>query len=140
MSTPFDMATVQRGARLRRSPFFNATQRHGPKGFTVYNHMLFPTHSEDFAAEYARLTNDVTLWDVSVERNVEISGPDSFDFTDSLTPRDLTVCEVGQAKYVVITAEDSGIINDPVLLRLGENRFWLAAADSDLLLWAKGVA
>jgi aminomethyltransferase len=134
------MRLVQRGARLRRSPFFEATQRYGPKGYTVYNHMLFPICFADLEEEYWHLVNEVTLWDVSVERQVEITGPDAFRFTDLLTPRDLSRCAVGQGKYVVITAADGGIINDPVLLRLGENHFWLALADSDVLLWARGVA
>ncbi len=136
----FDMNLVQRGARLRRSPFFEATQRHGAKAYTVYNHMLFPVCFDDMEAEYHHLLEHVTLWDVSVERQVEITGPDAFAFTNLLTPRDLSKCAVGQGKYVVITAEDGGIINDPVLLRLGENHFWLALADSDVLLWARGVA
>jgi aminomethyltransferase len=140
MGNGFDMTLVQRGARLRRTPYFEATQRYGAKGYTVYNHMLFPIQYDDFGAEYASLLDDVTVWDVSVERQVEITGPDAFAFTNLLTPRDLDKCEVGQGKYVVITAEDGGIINDPVLLRLGENHFWLALADSDVLLWAKGVA
>lgn len=136
----YDMSLVQRGARLRRSPFFEATQRHGAKAYTVYNHMLFPIRFGDFEEEYWHLLEHVTLWDVSVERQVEITGPDAFVFTDRLTPRDLSRCAVGQARYVVITAADGGIINDPVLLRLGENHFWLALADSDVLLWARGVA
>jgi glycine cleavage system aminomethyltransferase T len=136
----FDMNLVQRGARLRRSPFFEATQRHGAKAYTVYNHMLFPINFADLEEEYWHLLNHVTLWDVSVERQVEITGPDAFRFTDMLTPRDLSKCAVGQGKYVAITAEDGGIINDPVLLRLGENHFWLALADSDVLLWARGLA
>lgn len=136
----FDMNLVQRGARLRRSPFFEATQRHGAKAYTVYNHMLFPICFDDFEAEYRHLLEHVTLWDVSVERQVEITGPDAFAFTNLLTPRDLSKCAVGQGKYVAITAEDGGIINDPVLLRLAENHFWLALADSDVLLWARGVA
>ena len=77
---------------------------------------------------------------MSVERQVEITGPDAFAFTNLLTPRDLSKCAVGQGKYVLIGAEDGGIVNDPVLLRLGENHFWLALADSDVLLYAKGVA
>ena len=137
---PFDMNLVQRGARLRRSPFFAATQRHGAKAYTVYNHMLFPICFADLEEEYWHLLNHVTLWDVSVERQVEITGPDAAAFTNMLTPRDLTRCAVGQGKYVVITADDGGIINDPVLLRLGENHFWLALADSDVLLWARGAA
>ena len=140
MTTLFDMATIQRGARLRRSPFFNATLEGGCSSYTVYNHMLLPTAYDDLEKEYWKLLNDGTVWDVSVERQVEITGPDGFAFTNLLTPRDLTKCKVGQGKYVVITADDGGIINDPVLLRLGENHFWLAVADSDLLLWAMGIA
>jgi glycine cleavage system aminomethyltransferase T len=140
MNSGFDMSLVQRGARLRRTPFFEATQRHGARGYTVYNHMLFPICYDDLEAEYWKLINDVTVWDVSVERQVEITGPDAFAFTNMLTPRDLTKCQVGQGKYVVITADDGGIVNDPVLMRLGENHFWLALADSDVLLWARGLA
>ena len=140
MTALFDMTKIQRGARLRRSPFFNATLNCGCWSYTVYNHMLLPTAYDDLEKEYWKLLNDVTVWDVSVERQVEITGPDGFAFTNLLTPRDLTKCKVGQGKYVIITADDGGIINDPVLLRLGENHFWLALADSDLLLWAMGIA
>ncbi len=137
---PFDLRLVQRGARLRHSPFFAATQRYGARAYTVYNHMLFPIAFAEPEEEYRSLTEDVTLWDVSVERQVEITGTDAFAFTNLLTPRDLTRCAVGQAKYVVVCDDAGGILNDPVLLRLGENHFWLALADSDLLLWARGVA
>ena len=137
---PFDMRLVQQGARLRRSPFFDATLRYGCRAYTVYNHTFLPGYYDDPVTEYWHLVNHVALWDVAVERQVEITGPDAFAFTNLLTPRDLTRCAVGQGKYVVITAEDGGIINDPVLMRVGENRFWLATADSDVLLWAKGVA
>ncbi len=140
MKAPFDLNTIQRGARLRRSPYFGATQEAGCWGYTVYNHMLLPIGYDDLEREYWKLIEGVTVWDVAVERQVEITGRDAFTFTNMLTPRDLTKCEVGQGKYVIITAEDGGIINDPVLLRLGEHHFWLALADSDVLLWAKGVA
>ncbi len=140
MAKAFDISKIGRGARVRRSPYFEATQRYGCKGYTVYNHMYLPNCYSDPVKEYWKLVRDVTLWDVSVERIVEIRGPDGFTLVNKLTPRDLHKCRVGQAKYVLITAEDGGIINDPVLLRLGENRFWLALADSDVLLWAKGVA
>lgn len=135
-----DMSLVQRGARVRRSPYFDATQRYGCWGYTVYNHMFLPIGYDDLEKEYWKLLEDVSVWDVSVERQVEIKGPDGFAFTNLLTSRDLTQCKVGQGKYVLITGEDGGIINDPVLLRLGENHFWLALADSDVLLWARGVA
>ena len=140
MTERFDMKKVQRGARLRRSPYFEATRRHGCWGYTVYNHMFLPIGYDDLEKEYWKLLHGVTVWDVSVERQVEITGPDAFAFTNLLTPRDLTRCQVGQGKYALITDDEGGIINDPVLVRLGENHFWLALADSDVLLWAKGVA
>jgi aminomethyltransferase len=138
--TEFDMSLVQCGARIRRSPFYEAEQRHGPKGYTVYNHMFFPIRYDDLDAEYWHLLEHVTLWDVAVERCLEISGPDGFRFTQLLTPRNLAECAVGQAKYVLVTAPDGGILNDPVLTRMDENRFWLALASSDVLLYAKGLA
>lgn len=140
MNQTFDMRLLQRGARLRRSPFFEATLRDGCQAYTVYNHMFLPSYYADPEEEYWHLLEHVTLWDVSVERNVEITGPDAFAFANLLTPRDLAKCAVGQGKYVLITDEAGGILNDPVLLRLGENHFWLALADSDILLWARGVA
>jgi aminomethyltransferase len=136
----FDPALIQRGARLKRSPYFAATQRAGCLGYTVYNHMLLPIRYASFEAEYARLLAEVTLWDVSVERNVEIAGRDGLRFAELLTPRELSKCRVGEGRYVLLTDDAGGIVNDPVLLRLEENRFWLACADSDVLLWAKGVA
>jgi glycine cleavage system T protein len=140
MPNAFDMSVVQRGARLKRSPYFDCTLRHGCRGYTVYNHMFLPIRYADLEQEYWKLLNDVTMWDVSVERNLEIAGPDGYRFMELITPRDMSKCPVGRGRYVLLTAEDGGIVNDPVLLRLEENRFWLAAADSDILLWAKGVA
>ncbi|MDH5315498.1 MAG: glycine cleavage system protein T [Gemmatimonadota bacterium] len=136
----FDMSLVQRGARLRRSPFYEAEQRHGPRGYTVYNHMLFPTNYDDFEAEYWHLLKHVTLWDVAVERCLEVSGKDGFRLAQMMTPRDLSACAVGQAKYVLICAADGGILNDPVLTRMSENTFWFALASSDALFYAKGLA
>src|SRR5256712_11324967 len=136
----YDMALIQRGARLRRSAFFDKTLEAGCRAYTVYNHTFLPSYYDDPVNEYWHLLKHVALWDVAVERNVEISGPDGFAFMQIVTPRDSTKCRVGQGKYVLITDEDGGILNDPVLLRLEENRFWIALADSDVLLWAKGVA
>ena len=99
-----------------------------------------PSAYGDPVEEYWALVNDVTLWDVAVERIVEITGPDASVFTNLLTCRDLTRCEVGQGKYVLVTAEDGGIVNDPVLLRIEPDRWWLALADSDAGLYAMGVA
>jgi glycine cleavage system aminomethyltransferase T len=135
----FDMSQVQRGARNRRTPYHEAAQRYDPKGYTVYNHMYFPIRFDTFEAEYETLLNGVTLWDVSVERCLEISGPDGFRFAQLLTPRDLSKCAVGQAKYVLICDSDGGIVNDPVLTRMAENTFWFALASSDALLFARGL-
>ena len=132
--------TLYFGPWYRRSPFFEATRHAGAKAYDIYNHMYLPGLYTDPVEEYWHLRNHVTLWDVSVERQVEIRGRDGFKFANYLTPRDLTKCEVGQGKYVVITDEDGGVINDPVLIRLEKDRFWLSLANSDTLLWAKGVA
>ena len=126
--------------RIRKSPFFYASRRHGVQMYSFYNHMYHPRHYGDPVEEYWQLLNGVTLWDVGVERQVQIAGRDGFALANMLVPRDLNKCAVGQCKYVFITAPDGGIINDPVLLRLDENRFWLSVADSDVLLWAMGVA
>ncbi len=126
--------------RIRKSPFFYASRRHGVAMYAFYNHTYHPRHYGDPVAEYYKLLEGVTLWDVGVEKQVEITGPDAFRFTNMLVPRDLNKCAVRQCKYVFITAEDGGIVNDPVLLRLGENHFWLSLADSDVLLWARGLA
>ncbi|MBF6557613.1 MAG: glycine cleavage system protein T [Acidimicrobiales bacterium] len=133
------MDLVQRGARNRRTPYYEATQRHGPKGFTVYNHMYFPIRFDTFEAEFETLLHDVAIWDVAVERCLEISGPDGARFAQLLTPRDLSRCAVGQAKYVLICDRDGGIINDPVLTRMDETTFWFALASSDALLFARGL-
>ncbi|MGH2672698.1 MAG: glycine cleavage T C-terminal barrel domain-containing protein [Actinomycetota bacterium] len=135
----FDMTQVQRGARNRRTPYHEAAQRYDPKGYTVYNHMYFPIRFDTFEAEFEALLNGVTLWDVSVERCLEISGPDGFRFAQLLTPRDLSKCAVGQGKYVLICDADAGIVNDPVLTRMAENTFWFALASSDALLFARGL-
>jgi aminomethyltransferase len=137
--TEFDMSLVQRGARNRRTPYYEATQRYSPKGFTVYNHMYFPIRFDTFEAEFEALLEGVTVWDVAVERCLEISGPDGFRFAQLLTPRDLAKCAVGQGKYVLICDSDGGVINDPVMTRMEETTFWFALASSDALLFARGL-
>ena len=135
-----DHTTLNFGPWYRRSPFFEATLRAGCCAYDIYQHMYHPNTYGDPVEEYWALVNDVTLWDVSVERIVEITGPDATAFTNLLTCRDLTKCAVKQGKYMLVTAEDGGIVNDPVLLRVEENRWWLALADSDAGLYAMGVA
>ncbi len=128
------------GAQIRRSPFFNSTLRWGCTGFSVYNHMYIPRSFGDPEKNFWNLVSDAILCDTSAERQVEITGPDAAAFVQYLTPRNLSNLEVGQCKYILITNNEGGIINDPILLRLGENHFWLSLADSDVLLWAQGLA
>lgn len=127
------------GTQIRKSPFFDSTQKWGATGYSVYNHMYIPRSFGDPVANFWNLVNDAILCDVAVERQVEITGPDAGRFVQFLTPRNLNNCAVGQCKYVFITSNEGGIINDPVLLKLGDNHFWLSLADSDVLLWAKGA-
>lgn len=128
------------GTQIRKSPYFDATVRWGATAFSVYNHMYIPRDFGNPEQNFWNLINDAILCDVAVERQVEISGPDAARFVQMLTPRDLSKLAVGQCKYVLITNAEGGILNDPILLRLEENRFWLSLADSDILLWAQGVA
>jgi glycine cleavage system aminomethyltransferase T len=132
--------TLYFGPWYRKSPFFDATLRWGCKAYDVYNHMYLPAYFDELVAEYWALVNDVTLWDVGVERVVQISGPDGFALANMLTCRDLTRCAPGQGKYAPVIAPDGGIVNDPVLLRRDENTFWLCLADSDAHLYAMGLA
>ena len=128
------------GTQIRKSPYFDATVRWGATGFSVYNHMYIPRDFGSPEQNFWNLVNDAILCDVAVERQVEITGPDAYQFIQLLTPRDLSKLAIGQCKYVLIVNEQGGILNDPVLLRLGENHFWLSLSDSDILFWAQGVA
>ena len=128
------------GTQIRKSPYFNATVKYGAKGFSVYNHMYIPRDFGSPEQNFWNLIENAILCDVAVERQVEITGPDAYKFIQLLTPRDLSKLAVGQCKYVLIVNNDGGILNDPVLLRLDTNHFWLSLADSDVLFWAQGVA
>ena len=128
------------GTQIRKSPYFDATVKWGAQSCSVYNHMYIPRDFGNPEQNFWNLVNDAILCDVAVERQVEITGPDAAKFIQTLTPRDLSNMAVGQCKYILITNVDGGILNDPILLRLAENHFWLSLADSDILLWAQGVA
>ena len=128
------------GTQIRKSPYFDATMRWGATGFSVYNHMYIPRDFGDPVQNFWNLVNDAILCDVAVERQVEITGPDAARFVQLLSPRDISKCSVGQCKYVILTNNKGGVLNDPVMLRLAENHFWFSLADSDILFWAQGVA
>ncbi len=127
------------GPWYRRSPFFESTLAAGCQAYDIYNKMYLPAEYDDPAIEYRALNEGVTLWDVGVERTVQVSGPDADRLIDLLTCRDLTRCAVGQGKYMLVIAPDGGIVNDPVLLHVDEDTWWMQLADSDAGLYALGV-
>jgi len=133
------MAEIGPNTRLRVSPFYEATVTEGVAAFSPYNRMLMPTSYGHPREEYDRLTKGVSLWDVAVERQVAIEGPDAATFTQMLCTRDLSGQKIGQGKYVACCDHRGVMVNDPVVLKLAEDRFWLSIADSDLLLYVKGL-
>ena len=126
--------------RLRPSPFEDRVLENGASAFTLYNKMILPLVYESYEIEYEHLCEHVQIWDVACERQVEIVGPDALKLVELITPRDMSKCAVGQCKYAPLCDENGGIVNDPIILRLAEDRFWLSIADSDVNLWVKGVA
>ena len=134
------MAFISPSRRLRRTPFSDGVEAAGVKGYTVYNRMLLPTVFESLEADYEHLKNHVQVWDVACERQVELRGPDAARLMQMLTPRDLRGMLPGRCYYVPIVDETGGMLNDPVAVKLAEDRWWISIADSDLLLWVKGIA
>ncbi|MBI1418605.1 MAG: glycine cleavage system protein T [Limimaricola sp.] len=131
---------ISPSARLRPSPFFEATVAEGVTAMTTYNHMLMPTSYGHPEEEYWRLINGVSMWDVSCERQVQLAGPDAGRLAQILATRDLSKCKVGQGKYVALCNHDGVLINDPILLKLDEDRYWLSIADSNIWFWARAIA
>ena len=128
------------GTQIRKSPFFESTLKWGARGFSVYNHMYIPRDFGDPEQNFWNLINHAILCDVAVERQVQIKGPDAKSFVQMMCPRDLSRMQIGQCKYIVLTNQYVGVINDPILLKLDEDCYWFSVADSDVLLWAQGLA
>ena len=127
--------------RIRRTPFTNKVEECGVSDFTVVNHMLLPKGFKNSVEEdYWHLRKEVQVWDVSCQRQVQISGPDAAKLVQKMTPRSIKKMETGKCFYIPIIDETAGMINDPVLLKLDDDMFWISIADSDILLWAKGIA
>ena len=126
--------------RVRKSPYFDSTMKYGASAFTIYNHMYLPIVFEGPEKDYENLLNGVQLWDVGVERQIEIKGPDASKLSQYITPRDIHKCNIGQAMYAPLLDFQGGFINDPVMLKLAEDHFWFSLSDSDALLWVQGVA
>ncbi len=132
-------ATLYFGPWYRKSPYFEKTREAGCTSYDLYNHMYLPAYYDDPVTEYWALLNDVTVWDVAVERTIQVSGPQADQLIDMLTCRDLTKSQVNQGKYMIVTAPDGGIVNDPVLLHPEKDNWWMQLADSDAGLYALGV-
>lgn len=128
------------GPNIRKSPYFEATVADGVQSFSVYNHMYIPANFGQAEVEYQRLIDGVVMWDVAAQRQVEICGPDALKLVQYICARDVSETQIGQGKYVPICNYDGVLINDPVLLRLSDDRFWLSIADSDIGLWAQAIA
>ena len=127
--------------RIRRTPYTDRVEQVGVRGFSVVNHMLLPKAFQTSTEEdYWHLREHVQLWDVSCQRQVQIEGPDAAALVQWMTPRNITEAQIGDCLYVPITDPQAGLINDPVLLKLAEDKFWLSIADSDVLLYALGLA
>lgn len=126
--------------RQRETPFEKRVLEHKPKGFSIYNHMTLPTAFKSLEADYAHLCKHVQLWDVACERQVEVAGPDALRLVELCTPRDLSDMRVGQGRYAPLVDEHGGVVNDPIVLKLAQERYWLSISDSDVMLWLKGLA
>ena len=127
--------------RIRRTPYTNRVEQHGVSDFTVVNHMLLPKGFKNTVEEdYLHLSKEVQMWDVSCQRQVQICGPDAAKLIQKLTPRSIKDMTIGKCFYIPMLNENAGMINDPVLLKLDDDMFWISIADSDILLWAKGLA
>ena len=127
-------------ARLRPSPFFNAIMAEGCTSASIYNRMILPSSFGDSNKEYWDLINGVVMWDVGVERQVQLEGPDAGKLAQILSPRDLSKCKIGQGKYVPMCNHDVILINDPIMLKLSEDLYWFSIADSDIWFWARAIA
>jgi dimethylsulfoniopropionate demethylase len=126
--------------RFRSTPYTPRIEAAGVKAYTIYNHTLLATMFRSLAEDYQHLKEHVQLWDVSCERQVEIRGPDAARLVQLMTPRDISRATIGRCLYAPLVDEKGGIVNDPVVLKLAEDRFWLSIADSDVRLWAQGLA
>ena len=126
--------------RIRQTPFSERVEAAGVKVYSVYNHMLLPVLFESLEADCAHLKRHVQIWDVACERQVEVRGRDAARLIQMLTPRDLSRLAIGQCYYTPMVDDAAGMLNDPVTLKLDDQRFWISIADSDLLLWVKGLA
>lgn len=131
---------ITRARRVRNTPFTRRVEEAGVKSYTVYNHMLLPSWFETPESDYWHLCEHVQVWDVSCERQVEITGPDAAKLVQLMTPRDLTKTDLLQGKYAPICNAEGFILNDPIIIKHADDRWWISLADSDIKFFAQGLA
>jgi len=131
---------IAKSRRLRSTPYTSRIENQGVTAYTIYNHMLLPASFGNLEKEYFHLKEHVQVWDVAAERQVQITGKDSSKLVQLMTCRNLLKAKIGRCYYAPIIDEQGRMLNDPVALKLGENRWWLSLADSDIGLYAKGIA
>ena len=136
----YKTSTIIFSPRVRKSPYFDSTMKYGAQAFSVYNHMYMPISFNGTVEDYKKLLNGVQLWDVGVERQVQIKGPDAEALSQFLTPRNIKKCSTGQAMYAPFLDFKGGFINDPVMLKIKKDCYWFSLADGDALLWVQGIA
>jgi len=126
--------------RTRSTPYTNRITAAGVKAYTVYNHMLLATVFDNIVEDYHHLKKHVQVWDIACERQIEVRGTDAARLIQMLTPRDMRAMTPGRCYYTPMVDETGGMLNDPVTIKLDDDRFWVSIADSDLLFWIKGIA
>ena len=131
---------ISKTRRLRSTPFTSRLEEYGVGGYTVYNHMLLPTFFESVEAEYEHLKNHVQLWDVTVQRQIEVNGKDSYKLIQLMTCRDLSKAKIKKCYYVPFIDKEGNMVNDPLILKIAETQWRICIADSDVLFFAKGIA
>ena len=131
---------ISKSRRVRATPYTNRIENQGLTHYTVYNHMLLPAAFGSLEDNYHHLKKHVQVWDVSGERQVEITGKDSAKLVQMMTCRDISKFKIGRCYYCLIIDDKAGMINDPVILKLKEDKFWISIADTDVILFAKGLA
>ena len=131
---------IVKSRRLRSTPYTDRIEAHGVSSYTVYNHMLLPASFKSLESDYHHLKEFVQVWDVAAERQVEITGKDSAKLVQLMTCRDLSKSKVGKCYYSPLVDQEGFLVNDPIINKLAEDRWWISIADSDVIFFAKGIA
>ena len=132
--------SIAKSRRLRSTPYTSRIEKQGVTAYSIYNHMLLPAAFGSIEDSYHHLKKNVQVWDVAGERQVEIIGNDAAELVQLMTCRDLSKSRDGRCYYCPVIDDKGGLINDPVVLRFNKNRWWISIADSDVILFAKGLA